>query len=295
MKKRISIFLFIIIILSLTSCSFHSLSKSMMSKMNIKDLPQIENVEFVKKRKNFVSETLFLNGDMETFEIYAENVYEYLKEEFPNTIGYSEQILNSAWGMGGTYEYFNKTTSIEQFKIENDVQITYHFVFSSKDEFHTNDTTNGDNSYYLSNPCSVVVVFYKETQYVKDDSTDLKYNLGVELIDHLGENTHVLVNSDRFSKFVFAYTDNLRIKEYHINLFLKEYDLSKMTFDEVNRLINLGYVGCLDDNMTQYRFVEFGDANGDNIADKQLRIFYNEDSIEREYVRHEIVDIVYEK
>ena len=48
--------------------------------MNIVDLPKIENVEFVRKKKNFVSEALYLKGDEETFISYANEVYQYLNE-----------------------------------------------------------------------------------------------------------------------------------------------------------------------------------------------------------------------
>ena len=95
----------------------------MLAKMNIKGLPEIENATFVKKNKNLVAEDIMYDGTQEDFEKCAENIYEYLKDKFPQTLGYSGEIIHTTFGMNDDYEYYNDGDSIEDFKFESRTQM----------------------------------------------------------------------------------------------------------------------------------------------------------------------------
>ena len=287
MKKIIkTLLLMLILTISLTSCSFHNFSYLKKSKMNILDLPKIENVEFVKKFKNLVSETLYLKGDEETFTSYANEVYQYLNEKFYDTLGYGGNILNSAWGFGGISEYYNKTSSISDFKTEDSKKIMYQFIFSSDNKL---ETVTEDNDLYcgsvvLSKSCNVTMVYYKDTQYINDK---VEYNMGVEIVKYIGHYNHILVNSDKFSMFIYDYSHNLKNKEYHVNLFLEEYDLSKMSVNDISQYIYL-YEEDTTEEGTIY-ISEFFGYSDEGRPGKYLMVIYKNS----EYVRHEIVDIYY--
>ena len=289
MKKTIKTLLIMLILtIILTSCSFHDFSYSKKSKMNIVDLPKIENVEFVRKSKNFVSEALYLKGDEETFTSYANEVYKYLNDKFYDTLGYGGMILNSAWGFGGISEYYNKTSSISDFKTEDDKKIMYQFVFSSDDKLiiDTDDNYMYYGSIILSKSCDITMVYYKDTQYINDK---VEYNMGVEIVKYIGNYNHILVNSDKFSKFIYEYSEDLNNKEYHVNLFLKEYDISKMSAHEISQFIYL-----FEDDKTEEGTIYVSEMFGysdEGSPGKYLMVIYDNLG----YVRHEIVDIDYNK
>jgi len=174
---------------ALNACSTQSFHGMMLAKMNIKGLPEIENATFIKKNKNLVAEDIMYDGTQEDFEKCAESIYEYLKDKFPQTLGYSGEIIHTNFGMNDDYEYYNDGDGIEDFKFESRTQILYKFVFSSNDNLQTR-YQNHHNSVItrLSNPCSVYMVYYKEYQCYDDDlaKKEYKYNIIIELMDYIG-------------------------------------------------------------------------------------------------------------
>ena len=281
--------IFICLTFALCSCSLYKFSDSKKNKMNIMDLPKIQNVEFVKKSKNFVSEALYLNGDENAFTTYAYEVYQYLNKKFPETLGYEGEVLSSGWGIGGISEYFKQPGSIDDFKTENYKMIMYKFVFSSDDKLRIigeeNETYSG--SVILSNSCLVTIVYYKKPQKISEKQ---ECNMGVELVTYLSSNNHILVNSGRFSKFLYKKTNDDKIRELQVNYFLQEFDISIMSIEEVSEYIHLYEGKPTAEAVIPYYSSRFGDSNDDGIPDKQLRIFYDGHS---KYVRHDIIDAEY--
>ena len=280
--------IFICLTFALCSCSLYEFSDSKKNKMNIIDLPEIKNVEFVKKSKNFVSEALYLNGDENAFTTYAYEVYQYLNKKFPETLGYEGEVLASSWGIGGISEYFKQTGSIDDFKVENYKMIMYKFVFSSDDKLKTigEEIETYSGSVILSNSCLVTIVYYKKPEKISEKQ---ECNMGVELVTYLSSNNHILVNSGKFSKFLYKYTNDDKIKEQQVNYFLQEYDLPSMSIEDVSKYIYI-YQGKPTEEGIPYYSMQFGDSNDDGIPDKQLRIFYDGYS---KYICHDIIDAEY--
>lgn len=213
MKKYV--FIRLIILLIIVLLGFRS-RKALLRKMDIKDIPIITDVEYVSKRTNFVSNTRMYLGDMESFENYAKEVYEYLNLKYLDTLGFTTEQLESFFGTSSTYDYYNKTRSINEFRNETDEKITYQFIYSKNNSFWLNEN---ENTYYLKEASSVYLVYFKDFQEKEDEKN--KYNIAVEFYKPRNQKTYAHVNSDVFSKYIFPKTRNLRAKEYLFNLFLK--------------------------------------------------------------------------
>lgn len=213
-------------------------------------------------------------GEVEAFENYALEVYEYLKDKHYDSLGYSTELLETFFGMGGTRDFYNQTSSIDQFKIENEQKVMYQFIFSKNDSFHYNENKE---TQYLSKACVVIIVYFKDFQ----DKGKKEYNIGVELFKPKSKNNYAHVNSGVFSSFIFKNTYNLATKELLINLFLNEYDITILTKEEVRAM--LGFDDIEDNNLIYY----FCYSDTNYKGSKALKIYYDEDT----YIKHEINNI----
>ncbi len=271
MKKNIIVLLSIFSVLFLTGCNSN---KSMLKKMNIDDLPKITGVKLVDKSKNFVSQTTMYLGEKDAFENYAISVHAYLNQNYYDSLGYTSELLQSFFGTGAQYDFYNQANTLDQFMIETEYKITYQFIFSNNNAFWLNES---DGTYYLDGASSVILVYFKDYQDNENEKT--KYNIAVELYKPLSRNNYAHVNSDIFSSFIFKNTNNLNTKEYLMTLFLEEYNISTLSKEEVKSLLG---TDIIEDDNIQYKY---GDTNNDMLADKILKIYYeNED-----YIKHEII------
>lgn len=271
MKKNIIVLLSIFSVLFLTGCNSN---KSMLKKMNIDDLPKITDVKLVDKSKNFVSQTTMYLGEKDVFENYAISVHAYLNQNYYDSLGYTSELLQSFFGTGAKYDFYNQANTLDQFMIETEYKITYQFIFSNNNAFWLNES---DGTYYLDGASSVILVYFKDYQDNENEKT--KYNIAVELYKPLSRNNYAHVNSDIFSSFIFKNTNNLNTKEYLMTLFLEEYNISTLSKEEVKSLLG---TDIIEDDNIQYKY---GDTNNDMLADKILKIYYeNED-----YIKHEII------
>lgn len=272
MKKYFLVLLSLFMVLSVTGCSSN---KSMLRKMNITDLPTIVDANFVKKSKNFVSQATMYLGEQDTFDTYAMSVYEYLVDNYYDSLGYSSEILQSFFGTSAIYDFNNQTILIDQFKAETKYKITYQFIFSNNNSFWLNET---DNTYYLKGASSIVIIYYKD--YQENDKEKMKYNIAVELYKPLSNNNYAHVNSGIFSSFIFKNTSNLKTKGFLINIFLEEFDLTILSKEEVIELLG---TEIIEDDNIQYKFIE---TNSEFIEDKTLKIYYEYDM----FLKYEIVN-----
>jgi len=272
MKKYFLVLLSLFMVLSVTGCSSN---KSMLRKMNITDLPTIVDANFVKKSKNFVSQATMYLGEQDTFDTYAMSVYEYLVDNYYDSLGYSSEILQSFFGTSAIHDFNNQTILIDQFKAETKYKITYQFIFSNNNSFWLNET---DNTYYLKGASSIVIIYYKD--YQENDKEKMKYNIAVELYKPLSNNNYAHVNSGIFSSFIFKNTSNLKTKGFLINIFLEEFDLTILSKEEVIELLG---TEIIEDDNIQYKFIE---TNSEFIEDKTLKIYYEYDM----FLKYEIVN-----
>ncbi len=273
MKKPLILIISIVFLsIFLISCSSQS---SMLRKMNIKDLPEISDVEYIGASSNLVSRSMIYAGEQEDFNAYVLAVYDYLNDNFYDTLGYKKGIMQSFFGTNETYYFYNQTSSIEQFKNESEEKISFEFIFSSSNTFWEPNS----NEIYLEDACSIFIIYFKESQEIENVSES--FNIIVEYYKPLNHNTYIHVNSDIFSSQIFKSNPSLTTKEYMINLFLEQYDLSMLSKEEVVDLLGV----------EQYLYNElqyaFGDSDGDSSADKSLNIYYNGNL----YVSHEVIDI----
>lgn len=245
--------------------------KKMLRKMNIKNLPDITNVTYVKKKSNFVSRNMMYMGDEDAFENYALKVYEYLKETHYDSLGYSTEWLESFLGFGGTDDYFNQSTEINQFRKVSFDRIAYEFIFSKDDTFLYNKS---NNTQYVNNATIVTIVYFNEVQ----DENKKPYNIGISLFIPLKvRNRYAHVNSGKFSSYIYKYTHKLETKELLMNLFLDEYDITKLSKEELKEY--LGFDDRDGDNLIYYYGV-----NEENKASQALKVYYDDNN----YVNHEI-------
>lgn len=213
-------------------------------------------------------------GEKDAFENYAISVHAYLNQNYYDSLGYTSELLQSFFGTGAKYDFYNQANTLDQFMIETEYKITYQFIFSNNNAFWLNES---DGTYYLDGASSVILVYFKDYQDNENEKT--KYNIAVELYKPLSRNNYAHVNSDIFSSFIFKYTNNLNTKEYLITLFLEEYNISTLSNEEVKSLLG---TDIIEDDNIQYKY---GDTNNDMLADKILKIYYeNED-----YIKHEII------
>ena len=275
MKKHIILISYIVFLsILLIGCSTQS---SMLRKMNIKDLPEISDVEYIDANSNLVSRSMMYSGEQEDFDTYVLTVYDYLNENFYDTLGYKKGIMQSFFGTNATYYFYNQTSSMEEFRHENEEKIWFEFIYSSNNTFWAPD----DDELYLENACSILIIYFKEAKEV--ESVSEPFNIVVEYFKPLDHNTYAHVNSDIFSSQIFKSDPDLTTKEYLINLFLEQYDISTLSKGEVEDLLG---PDLYSNNNLQYLF---GDSDGDNIADKSLNIYYDGN----QYLSHEVIDIIY--
>lgn len=259
-------------VLSVAGCSSN---KSMLRKMNITDLPTIVDAKFVKKTKNFVSQATMYLGEQDTFDTYTMSVYEYLVDNYYDSLGYSSEILQSFFGTSAIHDFNNQTNLIDQFKTETEYKITYQFIFSNSNSFWLNET---DNTYYLKGASSINIIYFKDDQ--DSDKEKTKYNIAVELYKPLSKNNYAHVNSSVFSSFIFKNTSNLKTKGFLIDIFLEEFDITTLSKEEV--IESLGTEIIEDDNI-QYKFSE---TKSGFAEDKTLKIYYEYDK----FLKYEIIN-----
>lgn len=272
MKKYFLVLLSLFMVLSVAGCSSN---KSMLRKMNITDLPTIVDAKFIKKTKNFVSQATMYLGEQDTFDTYTMSVYEYLVDNYYDSLGYSSEILQSFFGTSAIHDFNNQTNLIDQFKTETEYKITYQFIFSNSNSFWLNET---DNTYYLKGASSINIIYFKDDQ--DSDKEKKKYNIAVELYKPLSKNNYAHVNSSVFSSFIFKNTSNLKTKGFLIDIFLEEFDITTLSKEEV--IESLGTEIIEDDNI-QYKFSE---TNSGFSEDKTLKIYYEYDM----FLKYEIIN-----
>lgn len=272
MKKYFLVSLSLFMVLSVAGCSSN---KSMLRKMNITDLPTIVDAKFVKKTKNFVSQATMYLGEQDTFDTYTMSVYEYLVDNYYDSLGYSSEILQSFFGTSAIHDFNNQTNLIDQFKTETEYKITYQFIFSNSNSFWLNET---DNTYYLKGASSINIIYFKDDQ--DSDKEKTKYNIAVELYKPLSKNNYAHVNSSVFSSFIFKNTSNLKTKGFLIDIFLEEFDITTLSKEEV--IESLGTEIIEDDNI-QYKFSE---TKSGFAEDKTLKIYYEYDK----FLKYEIIN-----
>lgn len=272
MKKYFLVLLSLFMVLSVAGCSSN---KSMLRKMNITDLPTIVDAKLVKKTKNFVSQTTMYLGEKDTFDAYAMSVYEYLVDNYYDSLGYSSEILQSFFGTNSIYDFNNQTNLIDQFKTETKYKITYQFIFSNSNSFWLNET---DNTYYLKGASSINIIYFKDNQ--DSDKEKTKYNIAVELYKPLSRNNYAHANSSVFSSFIFKNTSNLKTKGFLINIFLEEFDITILSKEEVIELLG---IEIIEDDNIQYKFSE---TNSGFTEDKTLKIYYEYDM----FLKYEIIN-----
>lgn len=272
MKKYFLVLLSLFMVLSVAGCSSN---KSMLRKMNITDLPTIVDAKFIKKTKNFVSQATMYLGEQDTFDTYTMSVYEYLVDNYYDSLGYSSEILQSFFGTSAIHDFNNQTNLIDQFKTETEYKITYQFIFSNSNSFWLNET---DNTYYLKGASSINIIYFKDDQ--DSDKEKTKYNIAVELYKPLSKNNYAHVNSSVFSSFIFKNTSNLKTKGFLIDIFLEEFDITTLSKEEV--IESLGTEIIEDDNI-QYKFSE---TKSGFAEDKTLKIYYEYDM----FLKYEIIN-----
>lgn len=130
MKKYLLIIFTMLFLITLTSCDVNSYeenswySDDRLKECLVEDLPEIQNVDYVKKN----DEDVYFYMNSNDYNSYVNIVYNYLKSQNFEYLGTKGDAKASLAGMLSTY-YFKEANTLEEFRTDGDGS-DYTFVYS---------------------------------------------------------------------------------------------------------------------------------------------------------------------
>ena len=156
MKKYLLIIFTMLFLITLTSCDINSYeenkwySESTLKECLVEDLPEIQNVDYVKKN----DEDIYFYMNYNDYNSYVNTVYNYLKSQNFEYLGTKGNAKASLAGMLSTY-YFKEANTLEEFRTDGDGS-DYTFVYSD-------GTLDGSR------------VVFNIIKFYRDDNSTLEY------------------------------------------------------------------------------------------------------------------------
>lgn len=142
MKKILVFMLLLVFSLCLSGCfdNGNFVKPSILKKSGLSDLPVPNHTdEFKREDLGYC----YFNSTKEEFEIYAEELYNYLLEKNFPYFGYSGELLNSLFGANATYELIPSSMLSEHYEEYFYLdQASYTFVFGK--ELDTSNKVKSD-------------------------------------------------------------------------------------------------------------------------------------------------------
>ena len=156
MKKYLLLIFTLSFLVALTSCDVNSYeenswySNDRLKECLVEDLPEIQNVEYVKKN----DEDVYFYMNSSDYNSYINTVYNYLKSLNFEYLGTKGDAKASLAGMLSTY-YFKEANTLEEFRTDGDGS-DYTFVYSD-------GTLDGSR------------VVFNIIKFYRDDNSTLEY------------------------------------------------------------------------------------------------------------------------
>ncbi len=177
MKRSILLCLLITLCL-LTSCiktPGKEITKDTLIHYGLTNAPKAECESIFCDNNDFVQH-FYGKIEKTAFDQYANNLFNYLKQEHPVYLGYSGKVLSSLFGAMPHYELHLSKTLTDFYLFDSDKQVeSYEFVYSLNNKLGSKNTN-------LLEDRKIIIKYYNiDNDYINDEG-EFEFNYNFEIV-----------------------------------------------------------------------------------------------------------------